>query len=552
MCNYETELNKWKNSKKLNRDLLLEIDLLENEKEKEDRFYKKLEFGTAGMRGLLGAGTNRMNVHTVAEVTQALADKLNKDSDAEKGVVIGYDTRHMSKEFAELSASILIKNGINVHLFKDVAATPLLSYAVIRLKKASGIMITASHNPKEYNGYKLYGSDGIQINKEYAGEIVENISSIGDIFDVETKVDLKDVNYVSEKLVDSYIQKASMTLSAPINKDLSIVYTPLNGVGKEFVQRVLSMKGYKNVHTVKEQEMPDPNFTTTPSPNPENEEVFKLAIREGIKHNAEVLIATDPDADRIGLMIKDNGSYSFVSGNIVGTVLSFYLMEKLYFEKRLPKNPKIVKTIATDNLIDKIAGRYGVEVVNVHVGFKNIYSKVSEWETLGDSGYILGYEESLGYGLGSSLARDKDAVSAMVVILEMVSYYHSLGENILTIYRRLQENFEFHTERLESITLPGKDGLEKMNSLMVNIRNNPIEELNGSELSEVIDYLEDGTGLEKQNVIKYVYNDGSWFVIRPSGTEPKLKIYSYTVSPSKTKSEEKADSTMKILREWLS
>lgn len=557
---YKVEYNKWLDERRLDKDLELEILKIVNKKEHEieNRFYRKLEFGTAGIRGLLGVGTNRMNVHTVAEVTEGLARKILADGKQAEGVVIGYDVRHMSKEFAELAASILSKHGITVHLFDDIIPTPVLSYAIRNLKAISGIMITASHNPKEYNGYKVYWEDGAQISREIVDEIVSHISNIEDLFGIEKLkidkgVELDLIKYVNKDLIDEY-KKGVLNLSVNenINKEISVVYSPLNGTGRKLIKEVLNDRGFNNVVMVKEQEYPDTNFTTVEYPNPEEIETFDYAINVGIKNNADLLIATDPDADRIGVMIKHDEKYEFLSGNKLGTVMVHYILNSLHSQGKLNENSSIVKTIVTDNLVDKIAKDFEVNVFDVHVGFKNVYSLVNEWEKSNNNGYIIGYEESLGFGIGHNLARDKDAISAAMIIVEMVAYYNREGKTLIDVLNEIQDRYGFHSERLESITMPGKNGQLEMAELIKDFRRNPIKELNGNMLISELDYLNDDTGLEKMNVLKYIYEDGTWFVIRPSGTEPKLKLYIYTVAEVKDLSSEKMKNTIEIIKDRLS
>lgn len=555
---YKTEYKKWLNESRLNVNLKKEMTEVMNEEEIEDRFYKKLNFGTAGIRGVLGAGTNRMNVHTVAEVTEGLAKKIKADQGEAQGVVIGYDVRHMSKEFAELAASILSNHGITVHLFDDIVPTPLLSYAIRELKAISGIMITASHNPKEYNGYKVYWKDGAQIQESTAKEIVKYVSSVKDMFAIEgmnidEARDLGLVKSVSSNLIEKYKKKVlNLSVNDDVNKDISIVYSPLNGTGNALVREILEARGFNNLHIVEEQENPDPNFTTVKYPNPEEIEVFDYAIKKGLQHNSDILITTDPDADRVGVMIKHNGKYEYMSGNDIGTVMTYYMLSSLYSQGKLNKKPKVVKTIVTDNLVDKIAETFEVEVFDVHVGFKNIYYLVKQWEEQKDYGYILGYEESLGFGIGSDLARDKDAVSAAMIIVEMAAYYNKEGRTLIHVLNEIQQQYGFHSEHLESITMPGKNGKEEMDLLIKNLRINPMKELNGSKLVEKIDYLNDDTDLEKTDVIKYIYEDGTWFVVRPSGTEPKLKVYIYTVGDSKEESNSKMKDSIEVIKNKLS
>lgn len=557
--NYKVEYEKWMIEQKL--DINLKEEMLEvagmSEQEVEDRFYKKLDFGTAGIRGVLGAGTNRMNVHTVAEVTEGLARKILADGKATQGVVIGYDVRHMSKEFAELATAILSNKGITVHLFDDVIPTPVLSYALRELKAISGIMITASHNPKEYNGYKVYWEDGTQISDEIVKEINYHKSTVEDIFGIEY-IDIEEglksgiVKYVDKYLIEKYKDGVlSLSINDNVNKDISVVYSPLNGVGRVLVEDILKERGFNNVHIVKEQEYPDQNFTTVEYPNPEEIEAFTYAIREGKVHGADLLIATDPDADRVGAMVKHDGEYSYLSGNKLGALMVNYMLSNLSKQGKITCDSTVVKTIVTDNLVDDIAKEYGATVFDVHVGFKNIYTLVNDWESSGYVDYIIGYEESLGFGIGSELARDKDAVSASMMIVEMVAYYNDKGKTLVDVLNEIQNKHGFHSERLESITMPGKDGQTKMENLVKNFRINPIRELNGNVLVKELDYLNHETGLDKMNVLKYVYDDGTWFALRPSGTEPKLKVYVYTVAETEDLAESKMKNVIRIIKKEL-
>lgn len=539
--------DKWKKDPRLNELLKEEILSLKKDSDIEDRFYKKMEFGTAGIRGLLGVGINRMNLHTVGEVTQALSLKIKRDKKEEQGVVIGYDTRNMSKEFAEAASSILSRNGIKVHLFKTICTTPLLSYSVRELNAEYGIMITASHNPKEYNGYKVYGADGTQIDSSTAKEISDLQNTITDIFSIDVSLDLKKVLYVESQLIDSYMDKAlNISFNENIDKEISIVYTPLHGTGYEPMRKAFESKGYRNVFYVEEQKMPDSNFTTVHSPNPEEETAFEYAIKTGLTYNADILLATDPDSDRVGAMVKHDGNYRFLSGNMIGTLMVNYILEQLFVENKMPENPKIVKTIVTSNIVDKIAEKYGAEVFDVHVGFKNIYSLVNEWESQGDYGYILGYEESLGFGIGSKIARDKDAITACLVISEMAAYYKKYGKSLIDVYREIEELYGFQSESLKSITLPGKNGKEKMDSIIKDIRTG-FSELGDLKVIKSKDYIEEG-----KNVLKFILEDNSWFVVRPSGTEPKLKLYFYSSGARKDESEAKVkkmeESFIKIIK----
>lgn len=508
----------------------------ENLAEIEDRFYRNLDFGTAGMRGKLGDGTNRMNVYVVAELTKGIADKIIAENKQEDGVVIGYDVRHMSKEFADLSAAIFFKKGIRTYLFSTITATPILSYAIRNFKAANGIMITASHNPKEYNGYKVYGANGIQILQEDVDEIKSFVSKLENPYSIdEYKMDsdeLEQIHYIGDSFTAQYLKEVSKLSINNVKSNLKTVYTPLNGTGSEFVKRILLGQKSTRLFGVLEQMDPDPNFTTTKYPNPEEESAFALAKLKGKEVGADLLIATDPDADRVGAMVLHEGSYQMITGNTLGTLLTHYILNQMNEKGLLKENSAIIKTIVTDNLVDRIAKDLGVKVYDVHVGFKNIYSLVEEWEKTKESNFILGYEESYGFGIGKNIARDKDAISATMLTVEMTAYYHNLGKTLVDVFDEIQDKYGHHAENLKSIVLEGKSGLNQMNKIVENLRNHPIQKIGGSKLSKYTDYLEP-SNLGRENVLKYVYEDGTWVVVRPSGTEPKLKLYIYVVSDNK-------------------
>ena len=510
--------------------------------ELNDSFYTKLDFGTAGIRGKLGVGPNRMNVPLVAEATQALALKILKDGNENKGVVIGYDSRYQSKEFAEVSASVLLRNGIKAYLFDRVMATPIVSYSVKSLKTAAGIMITASHNPAEYNGYKLYDSTGVQIDKEYATEIKENMEQLEDYLSIDWSIDLAAVSYVSNALIEEYMSNVKKTAKTPVNDQLSVVYTPLNGVGLEFVSKVTSSLGYTNFHIVEAQKNPDPEFKTTPKPNPEEESVFALAIEEGKKTNADLLIATDPDADRVGVMVKNSeNKYEYLDGNAIGAILAMKIL-KDYIRDNNKKgasemgNVYIANTIATGPLVEEIAKSIGVNVIKTHVGFKNIYAAANKLNE--DDVFLFGYEESLGYGIGNNLAGDKDAISALVKILELAGEVKEKGYTLIDYLNSIYVHYKYESGVTGSLTFEGESGKAKMNDSLAAfklMKKNPAE-LKFNSIKKIIDYMEDDTGLPKENVIKVEFIDSSFVIIRPSGTEPKLKLYSYLLSNEEDKS----------------
>lgn len=536
--NYIDTYKKWINNPYLQQDLRKEL-LNMNEEEIKERFYKTLKFGTAGLRGELGVGTNRMNIYTVALATKGLADTINssKQTGEEKSVVIAYDVRYMSREFAEIAAVVLAYNKIKVYIYDNICPTPLLSYSVRKLNASAGIMITASHNPKEYNGYKVYNENGSQILDRDADKILNNINKVENIFDIET-IDFKQglergvIEYVNEDVINSYKKEVlNLSLNDNIDKELGIVFSPLNGTGA-MIEDMLKARGFNNVYVVEEQKYPDPEFTTINTPNPENPDVFELSEKLGKQKNASILLATDPDADRVSVKVKNsNNEYIFLSGNQMGALLTNYVLSQLD-EQGLPKNPVIVKSIVTDDLSEAIANKFGVETIDVLVGFKYIYGLVNEWDLTKEKSYIFGYEESAGFGLGT-FTRDKDAVSASLMIAEMAAFYSKQGKSLLDVLEELYQEFGHREEKQISKTFEGAEGQKRVQEIMANFRITPIEEINGSELILVKDYMYDNTGLERSNTLEFRYDD-FWFAIRPSGTEPKLKMYIYVKSDDKS------------------
>lgn len=548
---YKKRYQEWLENPYFDEETKKELKAIANdEKDIEDRFYQDLQFGTAGLRGKLGEGTNRMNIYTVSLASQGLADTIKEyGKDAmNRGVAISYDVRHMSKEFAQISARVLAANGIKAFLHKDITPTPVLSYTVRKLGNISGIMITASHNPKEYNGYKAYWEEGSQILDDIADKILDNISKIGafenvELISLEEGIEKGFIQYIDESLIDDYI-KDVLSLSIEdeaIDKNIKIVYSPLNGTGNKLVRRILEERAFKNVYVVKEQENPDPDFSTVGYPNPEDPKAFKYAIELGKKEEADILIATDPDADRTALEVRDkDGNYVFLTGNKIGLLLTNYILSRLSARNEMPKNPVIVKSIVTSNFSGVIAEKYGVEAIDVLTGFKNIYAPANEWDKTGEKTYVFGYEESIGYSYGS-FVRDKDAVSSAMMISEMAAFYKKQGKSLLDVLEDLYKENAYYGEKLISVVLEGLDGQALIGRIMEDFRANPIKEMDGIKLLEVIDYKNDETGLPKSNVLKYIFDDGSWYVLRPSGTEPKIKLYIYSVDKDKKVSEDKID-----------
>lgn len=524
------------------------------DKEVEDRFYKDLEFGTGGLRGVIGAGTNRMNKYTVGRATQGLAQDLLQASSGQPSVVIAYDSRNQSPEFALEAALVLAGNGIKAYVFESLRTTPELSFAVRHLQASAGIVITASHNPPEYNGYKVYGPDGGQIVKEQADRIIGQIQSLE--FNMIRKLSKEEaesqglLQWIGQAVDDAYVKAVLAVRPRPEvgmqqGNKVNIVYTPLHGSGNITVRRVLREAGFKNVHVVPEQEKPDSQFSTVQSPNPEEKEAFSLAIELGKQVEADVIIGTDPDCDRMGAVVKDaTGQYVVLSGNQSGAIMVHYLLSSLQEGKGIPTDGVVIKTIVTSEMGAEIARHYGVEVMNTLTGFKYIGEKMTEFERSGHHSFLFGYEESYGY-LAGTYARDKDAVVASMLICEAAAYYKSQGKTLYDVLQELYGQFGYYREALESRTLKGKDGLAKIRQIMEEWRSHSPSNVCGKKITTMLDYTEGIDGLPKENVLKYLLEDGSWFCLRPSGTEPKIKVY-FAV---KAKSAEESERLLAELRQ---
>lgn len=525
------------------------ISIKDDEKEIEDRFYKELEFGTAGLRGVIGAGTNRMNKYTVRKTSQGLADhiKTNEQEAMDRGVVIAYDSRRYSEEFAEEAALVLAGNGIKTYLFKKLKSTPELSFAINYLNCISGIVITASHNPPEYNGYKLYWEDGAQIATEKAEEIIASIDSVNNFNMIQiidkTRAMKEDLLvYLDKTIDDAYIEAIKLQslrgdLVKDISKDFKIVFTPLHGTGNIPVRRILREIGFENVLVVPEQEKPDSEFSTVTYPNPEDKNSFKLAIELAEKEEADLILGTDPDCDRVGVLVRDDqGEFIALTGDQIGAMLVNYILCSLQEKDRLASNGIIINTIVTSEIGKVIAEDYGIEILNTLTGFKYIGEKIRLFEESGSKKFLFGYEESYGY-LAGTHARDKDAVVASMLIGEMAAYYQSKD---MTLYDGLMEiyvEYGYYLEDLKSLTLEGKDGLEKIKLIMNYFRNLDIDYIADKKILAIEDYKEqkrryldnskasENIDLPKSNVVKFILEDDAWICLRPSGTEPKLKIY---------------------------
>ena len=557
--NYKERYNNWLENDYFDAKTREELLTIIDENEIEDRFYQALKFGTAGLRGKIGAGTNRMNKYTVSMATQGLAQTIIKHGQEamDRGVAIAYDVREFSDEFAEIAARVLAANGIKVYLFDGIRTTPVLSFTVRRLKTISGIVVTASHNPREYNGYKVYWEDGAQILDIIANDVMGEIDSIKDfsdikLMDLDTALENGLITYIGKEIDDEYNQIiVDMAINEDIDKDVRVVYTPLNGTGNIPVRRVLKDRGFTNIFVVPEQENPDFNFTTVGYPNPEDPKAFDYAVRYGKEKNADILIATDPDCDRIAMMIKDNnGEYVFLNGNQTGALIVHYILSQRAAKGNLPENSAIVKSIVTGDLGRVIAKKYGVETFETLTGFKYICEKANEFEETGEHTFIMGYEESIGYTYGTHV-RDKDAVVTSMIIVEMAAFYKKQNKSILDVLEAIYNEFGYYNEKLISIVLEGLEGSKRIGRMMDYFRENPIQELGDMKLERKIDYLMDNTGNSKSDVLKYYLNDGSWYAIRPSGTEPKIKLYIYSKGKDKEESGAKLETIENAVREKM-
>lgn len=532
---YKESYQQWLNNPYFDEETKKELlSIQNNEKEIEDRFYKNLEFGTGGLRGVIGYGTNRMNKYTVRRATFGLANYIlskNPETRKKQGVVIAYDSRYKSEEFCLEAAKTLAACGIKTYIFDSLRTTPELSFAVRHLGCVAGIVITASHNPPEYNGYKVYWSDGGQVCPDIAKEIITEVNKIEDYSKIPTTDESNELIVTLTEKVDIAFcdavkqQVINQELINKVGNDFKIIFTPIHGTGNLPIRRVLDEVGFKNVAVVKEQEIPDSNFSTVKYPNPEEKEVFDIAIEMAKKDGADIIIGTDPDCDRVGVVVKDNnGEYIVLNGNQVGSLLVDYVMSNKVDKINKMNNPMIVKTIVTSELGAEIANSYGVGCVDTLTGFKFIGEKINEYEMSGDSTFIMGYEESYGYLVGTH-ARDKDGVVSALLISEMAAYYYDKG---MTLYEGLQEvyaKYGYYREELKSITLKGIDGMEQIKSIMNTFRTSDINEIGGIKVDELKDYSKGIDSLPKSDVLKFILEDGSWIAVRPSGTEPKIKFY---------------------------
>lgn len=546
---YKQRYLDWLNDAYFDAETKAELKAIENDdKEIQERFYKDLEFGTGGLRGIIGAGTNRMNKYTVGKATQGLANYILKQGEEGKkmGVAISYDSRHMSPEFAEQAALVLNGNGIKAYVFDELRPTPELSFAVRHLGCTAGIMVTASHNPPEYNGYKVYWADGGQVPYPRDEEIINEVNSIANYSDVKTanKQEAQNsglFNIIGKEIDDEFVKNVkAQSISSDAIKQVAdtfkIVYTPLHGTGNKPVRRVLEEIGFKNVYVVPEQELPDPEFSTVSYPNPEDPKAFTLAMELAKKEQADIIVGTDPDADRVGAVVKDSsGEYIILTGNMTGVLLADYILSQKKANGTLPKNGAIVSTIVSTNMTQAIAKYYDIAMYEVLTGFKYIGEKIKEFEQTGSHTFLFGFEESYGC-LAGTYARDKDAVVATMLICEMAAFYKTKG---MSLYEGLQEVYKkygYYKETVKSITLKGIEGVQKIKYIMETLRKDSPNEVSGVKVVEARDYKasvtknlvtgkEEKIELPVSDVLYYVLEDESWFCIRPSGTEPKIKVY---------------------------
>ena len=533
------EYRRWLTHATLDADLAVELKAMDDEKV-EDAFYRNLAFGTGGLRGVIGAGTNRMNVYTVAKASQGLADYLNKNF-TEPSVVIGYDSRIKSDLFARVAAGVFAANEVQVHLWPELMPVPTVSFATRYLHTSAGVMITASHNPSKYNGYKVYGADGCQITTQAAAEILAEIEKLDIFADVkqgnfEEKLKKGTIRYIPEEVYAAFVNAVkgqSVLYGEEVDKNVAIVYSPLNGAGLKPVTRTLREMGYTNITVVKEQEKPDGNFPTCPYPNPEIKEAMNLGMEYAKRCNADLLLATDPDCDRVGIAVKDKaGEYKLLTGNQTGMLLLDYICSQRKKHGTMPQDPVMIKTIVTSDMGEQIAAGYGVRTVNVLTGFKFIGEQIGllEKQEKADS-YIFGFEESYGY-LAGTYVRDKDGVNGAYLICEMFSYYATQGISLLDKLEELYKIYGYCLNTLHSYEFEGSAGFEKMQRIMRDFRG-PISRIGGKRVVRLLDYAPGRDGLPKSDVLKFLLEDNCSVVVRPSGTEPKLKTYISVSAPDK-------------------
>ncbi len=544
---YKEKYKEWLENPFFDEETKEDLKKIENDKKEiEDRFYKDLEFGTAGLRGVIGSGSNRMNKYTVGKATQGLANFIKKENTREKGVVIAYDSRNMSKEFSDITALCLNANGIKTYIFESLRPVPELSYAVRKLGATAGVMITASHNPAKYNGYKVYWEDGAQITSPKDKLIIEEVNNISNYNEIKTidkekAIQLKLYNIIGKEIDDAYMEELKKQLQNPQiikeEKDLSIVYTPLHGAGNIPVQRILKEIGFENVNIVRQQEKPDGDFPTVEYPNPEDKKAFQLALKLAEEKKAEIILATDPDADRLGVYAKDSktNEYKAFTGNMSALLIAEYILSQRKEKNTLSKNGVIIKSIVSSIMAKPIAEEYSLKLIEVLTGFKYIGEKIKEFELSNEYTYEFGYEESYGCLVGTH-SRDKDAIVAVMVLCEAAAFYKKQGLTLWDKMIQMYGKYGYYKEDTISIELEGADGAEKIKEIMQKLKNNPPKNFGKYEIEKIRDY---NTGevldiktkkkrtinLPSSNVLYYELNEDSWICIRPSGTEPKIKYY---------------------------
>ena len=574
MKEYEMKYEEWLNNPIIDEESKKELlSIKDNEEEKEDRFYKDLEFGTAGLRGIIGIGTNRMNKYTVTKATQGLANYIIKQGGQERGVAIAYDCRIMSKEFSEETALCLNANGIKTYRFEDLRPTPELSFAVRELGCIAGIVITASHNPPEYNGYKVYWEDGAQIVEPTDKEIITEVNNVTDFATIKTMEKEEAVekglyHTIGNEIDDRYIEELKKLVVneeaiKEMQKDIKIVYTPLHGTGNVPVQRILKEIGFENVYIVKEQEKPDGHFPTVSYPNPEDPKAFVLALDLAKKVDADIILANDPDADRLGIYVKDTktGEYIQFNGNMTGNLVAEYILSQKKATGTLPENGAIIKTIVSSNMTDAIAKEYGVKLFSTLTGFKNIAKIIRRFEQENSYHCLFSYEESYGCIIGTH-ARDKDGIVAVMTVCEAVAYYKKQGLTLWDQMNKMYEKYGYYKEKQMSITLKGIEGAEEIKKMMENMRKHPAEEIAGLKVISFGDYQKQEivdrngnkteTGLPKSNVLYFALEKNAWVCVRPSGTEPKIKFYMGVCEPTNEEADaelEKLEKEVKAMAE---
>lgn len=539
--NYKEKYRQWLG---FDEDTKAELLAITDEKEIEDRFYKDLEFGTGGLRGIMGAGANRMNKYTVSKATQGLADYLNAEFDGEKSVAIAHDSRNNSRQFAIYAAEVLCANGIKVYLYDTLMPTPVLSFTVRYLGCTAGAVVTASHNPKEYNGYKIYDDTGCQLCPDQANKVIGYVNAIEDLkavphMDLDEAAEKGLYQPIGSEVLDAFLKEVKKQSLYEEPSDIKIVYTPLHGTGNIPVRKILEGM---NVSVVKEQELPDGNFSTVRSPNPEEKDALTLALKQAEREDADLVFGTDPDCDRIGAGVKHDGKYVLITGNQMGALLVNFVLNMK--KDSLNSKSTLVKTIVTSELGANIARSFGLQIAETLTGFKYIGDQINRYKKSGDREFVIGYEESYGYLVGTH-ARDKDAVVSSMLVCQMAAYYYNQGKTLIDALNDIYDEYGYYLDSLDTFVLKGIEGAQKIRSLMTEFRENGSKFFDN--IKEIYDFSKGIADLPKENVLKYIFEDGSWLAIRPSGTEPKLKVY-YSIQD---KSRENAHARLDALKSHL-